>query len=152
MRYAPSPSPTLHKGRAFHPTSSNTVGTNSRPLGEGWGGAYTPSPGLRAKHATLGIYIIRYSNSVGVVLSRRRYPQQDSGQKCIGGHYYSHSDNALHQFPNHYPAKGDALGELVSAVTRARAISYVVTYQLLRGYVSTVTSHQCWPRAMHAGR
>ena len=74
--------------------------------------------------------------------SRRRYPRQDSGLKCIGGYYFSHSDNALHQFPVHYHAKGDALGWLVSAVTRARAISHVLTYQLLRGHVSTVTSHQ----------
>ena len=74
--------------------------------------------------------------------SRRRYPQQDSGQKCIGGYYYTHSDNALHQFPVHYPARGDALGWLVSAVTRTRAISHVLTYQMLRGHVSTVTSHQ----------
>ena len=28
-----SPSPTLPKGRAFHPTTSNTAGMNSRPLG-----------------------------------------------------------------------------------------------------------------------
>ena len=82
------------------------------------------------------------SNSVGVAFSRRRYPRQDSGQKCIGGYYISHSDNALHQFPVHYHAKGDALGWLVTTVTRARAISHVLTYQLLRGHVSTVTSHQ----------
>ena len=107
-----------------------------------------PSPGLRAKHATLGIYIIRYSNSVGVAVSRRRYPQQDSGLKCKGECYYTHSDNALYQFPVHHPAKGNAPGELVSIVTRARAISHEVTYQLLRGHVTTVTSHQCWPRAM----
>ena len=106
------------------------------------------SPGLRAKPATLGIYIIRYSNSVGVALSRRRYPRQDSGQKCKGECYYTHSDNALHQFPNHYPAKGNAPGGLVTTVTWARAISHVATYQLLRGHVSTVTSHQCWPRAV----
>ena len=142
MRYAPSPSPTLPKGKVFHPTYSNTAGKSSRPFGEGWGGAYTHSPGLRAKHATLGIYIIRYSNSVGVAVSRRRYPQQDSGLKCKGECYYTHSDNALHQFPVHYPAKGDALGWLVSAVTRARAISHEVTCQLLRGHVSTVTSRQ----------
>ena len=97
------------------------------------------------------VYIIRYSNSVGVAVSRRRYPQLDSGQKCIGGYYYTHSDNALYQFPDHYPAKGDALGWLVSAVTRARGISHEVTCQLLRGHVSTVTSHQCWLRAMHVG-
>ena len=142
MRYASSPSPTLPKGRAFRPTSSNTAGTSSRPLGEGWGGAYTPSPGLRAKHATLGIYIIRCSNSVGVAVSRRRYPQQDIGLKCKGECYYTHSDNALYQFPVHYPAKGNAPGEFVSTVTRARAISHEVTYQLIRGHVSTVTSHQ----------
>ena len=142
MRYAPSPSPTLPKGKVFHPTYSNTAGKSSRPFGGGWGGAYTHSPGLRAKHATLGIYIIRYSNSVGVAVSRRRYPQQDSGLKCKGECYYTHSDNALHQFPVHYPAKGDALGWLVSAVTRARAISHEVTCQLLRGHVSTVTSRQ----------
>ena len=82
------------------------------------------------------------SNSVGVAVSRRRYPQQDSGLKCKGECYYTHSDNALHQFPVHYPAKGDALGWLVSAVTRARAISHEVTCQLLRGHVSTVTSRQ----------
>ena len=33
-----------------------------------------PSPGLRAKHATLGIYTIRYSNAVSIAISRRRYP------------------------------------------------------------------------------
>ena len=88
MRYAQSPSPTLPKGRAFPPpTSSNTAGTNSRPLGEGWGGAYTPSPGLRAKRATLGIYIIRYGNSVGVAVSRRRYPQQDKRLIWVGWNY-----------------------------------------------------------------
>ena len=151
MRYASSPSPTLPKGKVFHPTYSNTAGKSSRPFGEGWGGAYTHSPGLRAKHATLGIYIIRCSNSVGVAVSRRRYPQQDSGLKCKGECYYTHSDNALYQFPDHYPAKGDALGWLVSAVTRARGISHEVTCQLLRGHVSTVTSHQCWLRAMHVG-
>ena len=56
MRYASSPSPTILKGKVFHPTYSNTAGKSSRPFGEGWGGAYTHSPGLRAKHATLGIY------------------------------------------------------------------------------------------------
>ena len=77
MRYAPSPSPTLPKGKVFHPTYSNTAGKSSRPFGEGWGGAYTHSPGLRAKHATLGIYIIRCSNSVGVAVSRRRYSNEN---------------------------------------------------------------------------
>ena len=142
MRYAPSPSPTLPKGKVFHQTYSNTAGKSSRAFGEGWGGAYTHSPGLRAKHATLGIYIIRYSNSVGVAVSRRRYPQLDSGLKCKRECYYTNSDNALYQFPVHYPAKGNALGWLVSIVTRARVISHVVTYQLLRGHVTTVTSHQ----------
>ena len=33
-----------------------------------------PSPGLRAKHATLGKDIKRDGNSVGVAISRRRYP------------------------------------------------------------------------------
>ena len=33
-----------------------------------------PSPGLRAKHATLGKDIKRDGNSVGVAFSRRRYP------------------------------------------------------------------------------
>ena len=127
----------------YYPAICRGWGTFSVPsLGEGWGGAYTPSPGLRAKPATLGLYIIRYSNSVGVALSRRRYLRQDSGLKCIARYYFSHSDNTLHLFPVHYPAKGNALGWLVSAVTRARAISHVVTYQLLRGHVSTVTSHQ----------
>ena len=121
-------------------------------LGRAGEGLTLTAQGLRAKHATLGIYIIRCSNSVGVAVSRRRYPQQDSGQKCIGGYYYTHSANALYQFPVHYPAKGDAPGELVTTVTRARAISHEVTYQLLRGHVTTVTSHQCWPRAMYAGR
>ena len=82
------------------------------------------------------------SNSVGVAVSRRRYPQQDSGLKCKRECYYTNSDNALYQFPVHYPAKGNALGWLVSIVTRARVISHVVTYQLLRGHVTTVTSHQ----------
>ena len=35
--------------------------------------------------STLGIYIIRCSNSVGVAISRRRYPQQDNGQEWVSG-------------------------------------------------------------------
>ena len=27
------------------------------------------------------------SNSVGVAISRRRYPQQDNGMKCVGWYY-----------------------------------------------------------------
>ena len=34
-----------------------------------------PSPGLRAKHATLGSYTHQPGNSVGVAFSRRRYSQ-----------------------------------------------------------------------------
>ena len=40
MRYASSPSPTLPKGKVFHPTYSNTAGKSSRPFGEGWGGLW----------------------------------------------------------------------------------------------------------------
>ena len=35
--------------------------------------------------STLGKDIKKYSNSVGVAISRRRYPQQDNGQEWVGG-------------------------------------------------------------------
>ena len=58
-------------------------------LGDGWGGASGlppqaaatltelrfPSPGLRAKHATLGINPTNHSYSVRVAISLRRYSQ-----------------------------------------------------------------------------
>ena len=40
-------------------------------------GVAIPQPGLRAKHATLGINPTNHSNSVGVAISRRRYSQQE---------------------------------------------------------------------------
>ena len=35
--------------------------------------------------STLGKDIKKDSNSVGVAISRRRYPQQDNGQEWVGG-------------------------------------------------------------------
>ena len=97
-RVAASPIPAFPKGKEHHATTSNTAKWNSRPLGRAWGGAYTSSsnsvgvaisqPRVEACSAsTLGIYIIRCSNAVSVALSRRRYPQQDIGQKCVGDYH-----------------------------------------------------------------
>ena len=79
-----SPSPTLPKGRERHTTTSNTVERDSLPLGghgEGLQAAATltelrfPSPGLRAKHATLGKHPTNLATlqelrlAVGVILN-----------------------------------------------------------------------------------
>ena len=59
-------------------------------------GVAFPQPRVEVRSAsTLGIYIIRYSNSVGVAISRRRYTQS----------YYFHQPI----FDN-YPAMGNAYG------------------------------------------
>ena len=51
-------------------------------------GVAFPQPRVEVRSAsTLGIYIIRCSNSVGVAFSRRRYPQQDNCKHCVGGNH-----------------------------------------------------------------
>ena len=47
MRYASSPSPTLPKGRAYHPTTSNTARMDSRPLGRAGGALGGQGRGIR---------------------------------------------------------------------------------------------------------
>ncbi len=46
-----------------------------------------PSPGLRAKHATLGIRPHQPGNSTGVAISRRRYTQSYGFHQPILAHY-----------------------------------------------------------------
>ena len=74
-----------HDGARKQPvSSSNSVGV-----------AF-PQPRVEVRSAsTLGIYMIRYSNSVGVAISRRRYTQS----------YHFHQPI----FDN-YPAMGNAYG------------------------------------------
>ena len=58
-----------------------------RTLGNSVGVAF-PQPRVEVRSAsTLGAIYKRWSNAVSVALSRRRYPQQDNGLKCIGEYY-----------------------------------------------------------------
>ena len=51
-------------------------------------GVAFPQPRVEVRSAsTLGIYIIRCSNAVGVAVSRRRYPQQDNCKNWVGGNH-----------------------------------------------------------------
>ena len=51
-------------------------------------GVAFPKPRVEVRSAsTLGAIYKRWSNAVSVALSRRRYPQQDNGLKCIGEYY-----------------------------------------------------------------
>ena len=51
-------------------------------------GVAFPQPRVEVRSAsTLGAIYKRWSNAVSVALSRRRYPQQDNGLKCIGEYY-----------------------------------------------------------------
>ena len=98
-----------------------------------------PSPGLRAQSATLGIDTKRDSNAVGVAFSRRRYPQQDNGLRCVGGVLLNSICNILPNPCSPSCATGNALGWLVTAVTRSRIVCHVPTYRLSRAHVSIVT-------------
>ena len=91
-----------------------------------------PSPGLRAQSATLGIDTIRDSNAVGVAFSRRRYPQQDNGLRCVGGVLLNSICNILPNPCSPPRATGNALGWLVTAVTRSRIVRHVPTFHPLR--------------------
>ena len=101
-----------------------------------------PGSGLRAQSATLGIDTKRDSNAVGVAFSRRRYPQQDNGLRCVGGVLLNSICNILPNPCSPSCATGNALGWLVTAVTRSRIVRHVPTYQLSRAHVSSVTNHQ----------
>ena len=91
-----------------------------------------PSPGLRAQSATLGIDTKRDSNAVGVAFSRRRYPQQDNGLRCVGGVLLNSICNILPNPCSPSRATGNALGWLVTVVTRSRIVSHVPTVHPLR--------------------
>ena len=91
-----------------------------------------PSPGLRAQSATLGIDTKRDSNAVGVAFSRRRYPQQDNGLRCVGGVLLNSICNILPNPCSPSRATGNALGWLVTAVTRSRIVRHVPTFHPLR--------------------
>ena len=91
-----------------------------------------PSPGLRAQSATLGIDTIRDSNAVGVAFSRRRYPQQDNGLRCVGGVLLNSICNILSNPPQSIPRHGQC-------PRLARNGRYEVTYRPIRAHVSIVT-------------
>ena len=91
-----------------------------------------PSPGLRAQSATLGIDTKRDSNAVGVAFSRRRYLQQDNGLRCVGGVVLNSICNILPNPCSPSCATGNALGWLVTAVTRSRIVRHVPTFHPLR--------------------
>ena len=91
-----------------------------------------PSPGLRAQSATLGIDTIRDSNAVGVAFSRRRYPQQDNGLRCVGGVLLNSICNILPNPPQSIPRHGQC-------PRLARNGRYEVTYRPSRAHVSIVT-------------
>ena len=59
----------------------------AQPSGNSVGVAISQPRVEACSASTLGIYIIRCSNAVSVALSRRRYPQQDIGQKCVGDYH-----------------------------------------------------------------
>ena len=92
-----------------------------------------PSPGLRAQSATLGIDTIRDSNAVGVAFSRRRYPQQDNGLRCVGGVLLNSICNILPNPPQPIPRHGQC-------PRLARNGRYEVTYRPIRAHVSIATS------------
>ena len=63
------------------------MGVQSAPSGNSVGVAISQPRVEACSASTLGIYVIRCSNAVSVALSRRRYPQQDIGQKCVGDYH-----------------------------------------------------------------
>ena len=91
-----SPIPAFPKGKEPHQTPLNTASRSPRPLGmageeppissgNSVGVAFSQPRVEGRSTSTLGKDIKRDSNAVSIAISRRRYPQQDNGQKWVGG-------------------------------------------------------------------
>ena len=90
-----SPIPAFPKGKEAHQTPLNTASRDSRPLGRAGKGPPVSSgnsvgvafsqPRVEGRStSTLGIYIIRCSNSDGVAVSRRRYHNANHRYLYVG--------------------------------------------------------------------